>query len=92
MAPLLADGVERFGNSIIDWIANSSAYHAGSAFLFADIVAMVIRTTIDHPHSLWLGGLGLGVAVIVLAAICERHRELLLSRIRLLSSELATWN
>ena len=52
---------------------------------------MVVRTTIDHPNFLWVGGLGVGIAVITLAAICERHREQLLVRIRLLSAELATW-
>jgi hypothetical protein len=66
--------------------------YTGSAFLMADMVAMVIRTTIDHPGFLWVGGLGLGVAVIALAAICERHREHLLERIRFLSNELAAWH
>lgn len=66
--------------------------YTGSAFLLADLVAMSVRTTIDHPSFLWVGGLGLGVAVITLAAICERHREQLLARIRFLSTELATWN
>ncbi len=66
--------------------------HTGTAFLLADLLMMVVRSTIDHPSLLWVCGLGLGAAVIVLAAICERHREQLLSRIRLLSAELATWN
>ncbi len=65
--------------------------YTGSAFLMSDMVAMVVRTTIDHPNFLWVGGLGVGIAVITLAAICERHREQLLARIRLLSAELATW-
>ena len=64
----------------------------GTAFLAADMVAMIVRTTIDHPSFLWMGGLAIGVGVIALAAICERHREQLLAKIRLLSSELATWN
>jgi hypothetical protein len=66
--------------------------YTGSAFLLADLVAMVIRTTMDHPGLLWVGGLGLGVAVIALAALCERHREHLLERIRMLSHELAAWS
>lgn len=66
--------------------------HTGTAFLLADLAMMVVRSTKDHPSFLWISGLGLGVAVIVLAAICERHREHLLSRIRLLDAELATWN
>ena len=66
--------------------------HTGTAFLLADLVMMVVRSTHDYPSLLWISGLALGVAVIVLAAVCERHREQLLSRIRLLSAELATWN
>ena len=66
--------------------------HTGAAFLLADLAMMVVRSSIDHPSLLWVCGLGLGGAVIVLAAICERHREQVLSRIRMLSAELATWN
>ena len=53
---------------------------------------MVVRSSIDNPSLLWISGLGIGAAVIVLAAVCERHREQVLGRIRLLSAELATWN
>ncbi len=66
--------------------------YTGSAFLMADLIAMPIRATIDHPTYLWMGGLAVGLSVIALAAICERHRETLLARIRLLSAELAAWN
>ncbi len=66
--------------------------HTGAAFLFMDLVAMVIRSTIDHPGMLWGTGLIIGAAVIAIAAICENHREQLLSRIRVLSAELQTWN
>jgi hypothetical protein len=66
--------------------------HTGAAFLLADLVMMVIRSSIDHPSLLWICGLALGGGVIALAAFCERHREQVLSRIRLLSAELATWN
>ncbi len=66
--------------------------YTGSAFLMADLIAMPIRATIDHPTYLWAGGLAVGLGVIALAAICERHRETLLARIRLLSAELAAWN
>ncbi|WP_442509908.1 hypothetical protein SH528x_001510 [Novipirellula sp. SH528] len=69
-----------------------SLMYAGSAFLIADLVAMVIRSTMDHPSLLWICGVALGAAVIALAAFCENHRENLISRIRVLSSELATWN
>lgn len=66
--------------------------NVGTAFLLADLVMMVVRSSIDHPSLLWVSGLGIGAAVILLAAVCERHREQVLSRIRLLSAELATWN
>lgn len=66
--------------------------YAGSAFLLADLVAMIVHTTLAHPALLWIGGVALGVAVIALAAFCENHREKLLAQIRIVSSELATWN
>lgn len=66
--------------------------YVGTAFLFADLVGMVIQSAIANPGLLWIGGLAIGVAVIALAAICENHREQLLSKIRVLSAELATWN
>ncbi|MCR9198125.1 MAG: hypothetical protein NXI04_05750 [Planctomycetaceae bacterium] len=65
--------------------------YAGSAFLFADLLAMVVRSTIDHPSLLWAFGIAFGIGVIALAAFCENHREKLLARIRLISAELATW-
>jgi hypothetical protein len=66
--------------------------YTGTAFLFADIGGMLIKSSVDNPAFLWVGGIGLGAAVIALAAICENHRENVLAKIRLISSELATWN
>lgn len=66
--------------------------HTGVAFLFIDLAAMVIHSSIDNPGMLWITGLLLGGGVIAIAAICERNREQLLSRIRVLSAELSTWN
>jgi len=65
--------------------------YAGTAFLLADMAAMVVRGSIDHPGLLWLAGIALGSLVIGLAAVCERHREDLQQRIRLLTSELDAW-
>ncbi len=64
---------------------------SGTAFLVADLLWMVIRTSIDHPGFLWVSGVVVGAAVIALAAYCENHRERLLGRIRVLTAELATW-
>ncbi len=65
--------------------------YTGSAFLVADLIAMVVRSGIDHPSILWICGVLFGATVIGLAAICENHRDRLLQRIRFLSAELATW-
>ncbi len=65
--------------------------YSGTAFLIADLFAMVIRGSIDHPNLLWIAGLGIGAAVITLGAICENHRESLLSRLRLMAAELQSW-
>ena len=69
-----------------------SLVYAGTAFLLVDLVAMVIRSTIHNLNLLWICGVVLGAGVIVLAAFCENHREKLLTRIRMVSAELATWN
>ena len=66
--------------------------YTGTAFLFADLVGMLIQSSIKEPVMLWVGGVGLGGAVIALAALCENHRENVLAKIRLLSAELASWN
>lgn len=65
--------------------------YAGTAFLVADVAAMVVRGSIDHPGLLWLAGIVLGTLVISLAAVCERHREQLQQRIRVLTAELEAW-
>lgn len=65
--------------------------YTGTAFILADLAGMIFRATEDRMSLLWIGGLGLGVAVIALAAICENHRDRVLARIRSLSATLATW-
>lgn len=65
--------------------------YTGTAFLLADLVAMVVRGSVDHPTVLWMAGIAVGAGVIILAAICENHRELLLARMRRLAVQLATW-
>jgi hypothetical protein len=65
--------------------------YTGTAFILADLAGMIFRATEDRMSLLWIGGLGLGIAVIALAAICENHRDRVLARIRSLSAALATW-
>ena len=65
--------------------------YAGTAFLVADVIAMVVRGSVDHPGTLWLAGIVLGSMVIALAAVCERNREQLQQRIRLITAELEAW-
>jgi len=69
-----------------------SLVYAGTAFLMVDLVAMVVRSTVDNLNLLWICGVVLGVGVIALAAFCENHRDKLLSRIRIVTAELARWN
>lgn len=66
--------------------------YTGTAFLLVDLIAMVIHSSYDHPQLLWIAGLGVGIGVIAVAAICENQRERVLDRIRLITAELATWN
>lgn len=65
--------------------------YTGVAFLLADLVAMVVRSSVDRPNVLWIAGIGIGSLVIALGAVCENHREALLQRLRMLSAELEAW-
>ena len=69
-----------------------SLVYCGTGFLLVDLLAMVVQSTNDSPTLLWAIGILTGIGLMALAAYCERHREQLLSRIRMLSSELATWD
>jgi hypothetical protein len=66
--------------------------YTGTAFLVADLAAMVVRGSIDNPSVLWVAGLALGAAVVALGAACERHREALLQRMRVLAEALKQWD
>lgn len=65
--------------------------YAGTGFLAADLVAMVVRGSLDNASLLWIVGILVGGAVISLAAYCERHRELMLQRVRMLAATLESW-
>lgn len=66
--------------------------YAGTAFLAADLVAMVIRGGLDHPNLLWIVGIAFGAAVVALGAYCEHNREKLLQRMRIVSTQLQQWS
>jgi hypothetical protein len=66
--------------------------YAGAAFLAADLAAMVVRGSIDHPGLLWAAGLVVGAAVVGLGAFAENHREKLLQRLRGMSAALQSWD
>ncbi len=65
--------------------------YTGVGFLVADLIAMLVRGSIDNPSILWIAGITFGTLIIGLAAYCERHREKLLQRMRLVASELEAW-
>lgn len=65
--------------------------YTGTAFLLADLAAMVVVGSIENSNVLWAAGLILGGAVLTFGAYCERHRELLVQRIRLLTDALKEW-
>lgn len=66
--------------------------YVGSAFLAADMVAVIVKGGSYNPVMIWITGIGLGILVIALGAYCERHRELLLQRLNRLSSALSSWD
>jgi hypothetical protein len=65
--------------------------YTGTAFLLADLAAMLALQGLNNKNVLWFAGLALGAGIIALGAYCEKHRELLQSRMRLLASTLKTW-
>jgi hypothetical protein len=68
-----------------------SLLYTSTAFLLADLVAMVARGSVDEPNVLWAVGVLLGAAIIALGAACENHRESILARLRYLAAELEQW-
>jgi len=66
--------------------------YTGTAFLIADLVAMVVRGGIEHPNLLWVVGIGFGAAVLMLGAVLENNREKMLQKLRAVSSQLEHWS
>jgi hypothetical protein len=65
--------------------------YAGTAFLLADLVTMLVYGSRADANVLWIAGLALGTAVLALGAACERNREALLQRMRVLAAALQQW-
>lgn len=65
--------------------------YTSTAFLLADLVALVARGSVDEPNVLWITGVALGALIIALGAACENHRETILARLRGLAAELEQW-
>jgi hypothetical protein len=68
-----------------------SLMYTGTAFLIADLIAMVVCGGIDNPNLLWIAGIGFGAAIITLGAVCENNREKLLQRMRIVSAQMEQW-
>ncbi len=66
--------------------------YTGTAFLIADLLAMVVRSGIEHPNLLWIAGIGFGGAILMLGAFLENSREKMLQRLRALSAQLEQWS
>ncbi len=66
--------------------------YTGTAFLVADLVAMVVRGGMEHPNVLWIAGISFGAAVLTLGAVLENNREKMLQRLRSISSQLEQWS
>jgi len=65
--------------------------YTGTAFLAADIVAMIARGSIDHPQLLWVAGAAFGAGILGLGAVCELKREQVQQRVRAVGAALAEW-
>ena len=66
--------------------------YTGTAFLVADLVAMVVRGGMEHPNLLWIAGISFGAAILTLGAVLENNREKMLQRLRSISSQLEQWS
>jgi hypothetical protein len=65
--------------------------YAGTAFLLADLAAMVVHGSMADVNVLWMSGLSLGAGLLTLGAVCERNRETLLLRMQVLAETLKAW-
>ncbi len=90
--PLLTLMAASLGVSVLSLgLRSRPLLYSGTAFLVADLMALVVRGSLERTDVLWIVGIALGSSVIALAAYCENHRELVLQRMRMLSATLQTW-
>ncbi|MDP1797200.1 MAG: hypothetical protein Q8K78_06950, partial [Planctomycetaceae bacterium] len=90
--PLLTLMAASLGVSVLSLgLKSRPLLYSGTAFLVADLIALVARGSLERTDLLWIVGIALGTSVIALAAYCENHRELVLQRLRMLSATLQTW-
>ena len=90
--PLLTLMAASLGVSVLSLgLKSRPLLYSGTAFLVADLTALVIRGSLERTDVLWIVGIALGSSVVALAAYCENHREIVLQRMRMLSATLQTW-
>lgn len=91
--PLLTLMAASLGVSVLSLgLKSRPLLYSGTAFLVADLIALVVRGSLERTDVLWIVGIALGSSVIALAAYCENHREVVLQRMRMLSATLQTWS
>lgn len=65
--------------------------YTGTAFLAADLAAMVLWGSVEYPQLLWIAGAALGASILGLGALCELKREQVQQRLRAVGAALAEW-
>lgn len=65
--------------------------YTGTAFLLADLAAMVLWGSVEYPQLLWIAGAALGAGILGLGAVCELKREQVQQRLRAVGAALAEW-
>jgi hypothetical protein len=72
-------------------LRSRSLLTVSTAAMLVDLACFVILIRETEPMLLWVGGLGLGVGLIGLAAYLEYQREGLAQQIRIFGRELQAW-
>jgi hypothetical protein len=72
-------------------LRSRSLLTVSTAAMLIDLACFVILIRETEPMLLWVGGLGLGISLIALAAYLEYQREGLAQQIRIFGRELQAW-